>query len=172
MPRPRGGGGGNAARSVPHPGTSGANGPTFISPFQPPPSTTDFYSDTVAMDPQGWHVEHIGGSFWRTRMPTPSAIGLLNEIMDRKGGSQVQSMNMFLAVHLHPDDLVTMVLRMIDPDDGFGTDEYQQIYRMVATIGTARPFSQSSASPAPPPTTGAPCAPSWLWEESAVRWKH
>lgn len=118
--------------------------------------------DIAAADPNAWHMVHVADYFWRVKIPTPSALGLLNEILDRRGGSQLQAINMFLSTHMHPDDLRRMLERMTDPDDEFGQSEYQELYRATVTVGTARPFSRSSVSSELRRTVGELSAPSWL----------
>lgn len=155
-------GGGSSPRTVSRPGVSADGKSAFQSPFQPPPRGSDLAGDVAAMDPNAWQLVHVADTFWRVRQPTPSALGLLAEILETKGGAQVQTINMFLANHMHPDDLASMLDRMTDPDDSFGSTEYQELYRATVTVGTARPFSPSSPSSAPPPIRGVSSEPSWL----------
>lgn len=155
----RSGGGG---RTVSRPGVSAdGKGSNFQSPYQPPPSHTDLTGDIAALDPNAWQMVHVADRFWRVKMPTPNALGLLAEIIEQKGGAQLQAMNMFLSNHLHPDDMAEMLGKLTDPEDPFGAAEYQELYRATVTVGTARPFSQSSASSGPPRTTGATFEPSY-----------
>lgn len=156
------GGGGSAPRTVSRPGVSADGKSAFQSPYQPPPRGSDLAGDVAAMDPNAWQLVHVAGVFWRVRVPTPSALGLLAEILETKGGAQVQTINMFLANHMHPDDLAVMLDRMTDPDDSFDASAYQELYRATVTVGTARPFSQSSPSSGPPPIRGVSSEPSWL----------
>lgn len=144
---------------APHSGGSAAR-PAFQSPYQPPSAEEDLRGDIALLDPAAWQVVHAGGRFWRTKMPTPSALGLLSEIVESRGGAQVSAINMFLASHMHPEDLMVVLDRMTDPDDEFSGSDYQDLYRAVVTVGTARPFQPSSVSFAPLPTAGAPSAPS------------
>lgn len=134
--RPAGGGG----RSAPHPGVSGAQKPSFVSPYQPPSGGVDLGADVTAMDPDAWRVVMAGGMAWRAKVPSANAIGLLSEIIDSRGGTQIRTINMFLAAHLHAEDMARMLERMVAPDDSFGNADYQDLYRAVVTLGTARPF--------------------------------
>lgn len=138
-------------------------GSNFQSPYQPPPGMPDLHGDiAVAIgDPDAWQLVHVAGMFWRVKVPTPNALGLLAEIQELKGGSQVQAINMFLANHLHPEDMSEMLARMTDPEDSFGAAEYQELYRATVTVGTARPFSRSSGSSGPPLRIGAVSEPSY-----------
>lgn len=166
VPMHRGGGGarGGAGRAAPHPGTGGSTKPTFQSPYQPPPGSADLAADTLSVTTDDWQVVHVCGEFWRVKTPSSSSLGLLAEIVDSKGAHQVKTVNMFLAAHMHPEDMARMLERMIDPEDVFGPTDYTELYRSAVTVGTARPFSRSSASPAPPPTDGESFAQSLLWE--------
>lgn len=163
VPVPRGrGGGGNSPRTVSRPGVNSDGKSNFQSPYQPPPAGDDLGGDIAMLDPNAWQMVYVAEVFWRVKVPTPSALGLLGEILERKGGSQVQAINMFLSAHMHPDDLTTMLTRMSDPEDSFGADEYQELYRKTVTVGTARPFSRSSDSSGPLYTAGVSSEPSWL----------
>lgn len=155
----RGGGGG---RTVSRPGVNAeGQGGGFQSPYQPPTGRLDLEADVTALDPDAWHLVHVADRFWRVKVPTPNAIGLLAEIIEQKGGAQLQAMNMFIAHHMHPDDLALMLMKMADPEDSFGAQDYQELYRATVTVGTARPFSRSSASSGPPFITGAQFEPSY-----------
>lgn len=166
------GGGGSAARTVSRPGVNADAQSNFQSPYQPPDGGSDLGGDIASLDPNAWHLVHVADYFWRVKVPTPSALGLLSEILERRGGSQLQAINMFLANHMHPDDLSRMLLRMTDPDDEFGQTDYQELYRATVTVGTARPFSRSSDSSGPLYTAGASSEPSWLSAAWGTRYKH
>lgn len=158
----RGGGrGGSAGRTVSRPGVNtGDTASNFVSPWQPPPATLDLNADVIALDPNAWQLVHVAGYFWRVRPATPQAVAMLTAILETKGGAQVQAINTFLAAQLHPDDLRRMLERMMDPDDtGFDHDEYTELYRAAVTVGTARPFLQSSAFPELRLTRGGLFAP-------------
>lgn len=171
VPRARGGAG-SGSRTVSRPGVNSDGKSNFQSPYQPPPSADDLSGDIAMLDPNAWQAVFVAGQVWRVKVPTPSALGLLGEILERKGGSQVQAINMFLAAHMHSDDLATMLTRMSDPDDSFGGDEYQELYRQTVTVGTARPFSRSSDSSGPLYTAGASSEPSWLSAAWGTRYRH
>ena len=156
----------SAARSAPHPGVSGTNGAAsnFQSPYQPPSGDADFRGSVAALDPDSWQTVLVAGTAWRVKIPGPSAIGLLADMATAKGGTRVKVINGFLAMHMHPDDLHAMLLRMSDPDGQFTQDDYIALYRAAVTLGTARPFPQSSHSLALLPTAGEPSEQSSLWE--------
>lgn len=153
VPVPRSSPGKGGGRPVSRP-SGASSAAAFESPFQPPASDVDMRSDISMLDPDAWHFVHVGAHFWRVKTPTANSIGLLAEILERKGGHQISAINMFLAAHMHPDDLNTLLDRMSDPDDSFSGGDYQQLYRDVVTAGTARPFRPSSVSYAPLPTAG------------------
>ena len=138
-PRPAAGGG---ARSVPHPGTSGgAQGPTFISPFQPPAGYDDLAAD---VDPLGWkHIEVAGFSF-RVRSPQPEAITVLAVAWSkyqRSKSIKTETLVDFVSRYTHPDDLAPVLMAMADPDDErFDTEQFHDLVKGIATVGTARPF--------------------------------
>lgn len=132
----------------------------FVSPFQPPAAFDDLAGDITMADPNAWQVRHVGGLFWRLRPPQTTSLDLLARIAQSKGGAQLVLINEFLLLHLHPDDAASLVTRMVDPDDGFGTAEYQELYRAAVTVGTARPFGPWSRSLRWPPTAGGSSAPS------------
>ena len=169
VPKPRNASGG-MPRAVSRPGVNSDGGPGFQSPFQPPPAYADLAADAAALlDPDAWQVVHAGGTFWRVRTATPAALALLSQLPDLKGGEQVTVINRFIGEHMHPDDFATLLERMVDPEDSFGADEYQDLYRQMVTVGTARPFWQSSDSPAQPHTTGVRFAQSWQPGELPIR---
>jgi hypothetical protein len=142
---------------VSRPGTSSSAESHFVSPFQPPSGAEDMAADLRAvLDPEGWNVIHVAGHYWRVRHPNADALAQLNEIMDHKGGEQIQAINAFLARHLHPEDMSYMLFRMTDPDDSFSSTDYQALYRQVVTCGTARPFWLCSDWSGPPRRTGEP----------------
>lgn len=135
-------GAGGAARAASHPGLTGSGqaASNFQSPFQPPSSKIDFSADVAALDPNAWHVVMVADTAWRVKVPSPSALELLADMASASGARRVKVLNGYLAAHLHPDDLVTMVMRMADPDDTFTSDDYISLYRAAVTVGTARPF--------------------------------
>lgn len=132
----------SGGRTASHPGVSNSNGPSFVSPYQPPPAGLDLSGDISALDPNAWQPVVADGRLWRAKIPSASSLGLLNEIIESRGGAQVKTINMFLAAHMHPDDMALMLERMIDPDDSFKSEEYMELYRAVVTLGTARPFGR------------------------------
>lgn len=156
-------GGGGKGRTVSRPGVnSEGTGSGFQSPYQPPTGRADLEADmALALGTRDWQLIHVADRFWRVKVPTPNAIGLLAEIIELKGGAQLQAMNMFIAHHMHPEDTAFMLEKMADPEDSFGATEYQEIYRSIVTAGTARPFSRSSASSRPPSITGVSFEPSY-----------
>lgn len=155
--------GGAGGRPVSRPGVSGDGKSNFQSPYQPPPARLDLAGDVAALQPDAWQIVHAAELFWRVRPPAPAELEALTAIPELSGGAQVQAMNSFLARNMHPDDIALMLEKMTDPDDSFGTQEYQAVYRAVVTAGTARPFWQSSGSPAPLLTRGEPYGPNWLF---------
>lgn len=160
------GGGAKGGRSVSHPGVSAAAKPSFVSPFQPPPGSVDLLAEA---QPGTWHTAFVGGMAWRLKVPLPSALGLLSEIIDTVGGAQVKVINGFMIMHMHPGDLETMLCRMLDPEDPFGGEEFIELYRAAVTVGTARPFSLSSTSAELRPTGGGRFEPALLLPEWVSR---
>lgn len=142
MHRGRGGSGGGSRRSASHPGVSGggADGPKFVSPYQPPPSGLDLRADVSQLDPMAWKPVMAGGSAWRIRMAAPHALADLADSMTGKGDVQVQAQNRFVQEHMHPDDFLTLLLRLADPDDPTNMSTFEAVVRAIATNGTARPF--------------------------------
>ena len=63
-------------------------------------------------------------------------------------------------VYLHPDDFQYVMRRLLDPDDAFSEVDYMSLYREAVTVGTARPFRQLWAWPAPPSSVGDSCGAS------------
>lgn len=148
-----------SSRSVPRPGVnSSADQPTFISPWQPPDAAADLQADLHSDE---WHDVEVGGQTWRIQVPGPTALGLLAEISESKGGLQVKAINGFMVMHLDRDDMSRMLIRMTDPDDSFGDKEFMELFRKVVTAGTARPFVRFSLSPAQRRLLGEGSAPSW-----------
>lgn len=139
---------GTGSRSVPHPGTGSAadKGPTFISPFQPPPAHYDMAAD---VDPQGWKTVQAGSLTFRVRTPQPEAISVLSFAWsDHQKSDRIKHETLidFVNRYTHPDDLVPALMAMADPDDdSFGTAEFNQLVKAIATVGTARPFWPSLA---------------------------
>ncbi len=141
-------------RVVNRPGVSGeGTGGSFHSPFQPPPAFADLEGDLLGLS--GYQQVEVGGSFWRLRTPPPEALKILGLMPEAKGGEQIKLMNSLIQLCLHPDDLAKVMRAMINPDSGFGTEQYMQLYRRAATTGTARPFPQSSGSRAQRRSRGA-----------------
>jgi hypothetical protein len=136
---PRGG----TARSVPHPGVNGAdkNTPTFISPYQPPPSYDDFAAD---IDPTGWKRVEVAGFPFRVKTPQPQAIDVLSFAWSKHARSDKiahQSLIDFVARYTHPEDLAEVLGIMADPDDArFEVEQFHELVKQIATVGTARPF--------------------------------
>lgn len=153
--------GGSVSRSAGHPGVSGAEAASaFKSPYQPPAAALDFAGDITAADPHAWHAVLVGGSAWRLKLPTPAAMGLLAEAARSRGQAQVDAFNGFVLSHLHPDDVPALLMRMADPDDSFGGDEFRELYRLAVTVGTARPFAPWSVSAPQVSSPGGWYAPS------------
>lgn len=152
-------------RAVSRPGVTSdnGNGSKFVSPFQPPASGPDFDGDMVLLDPNAYTVIHVGDYFWRVKVPGPAALRAVAAVADAKGGEQIQAINAFLQAHLHPVDFPLVLRRLLDPDDPFTEAQYMDLYRQAVTVGTARPFQRSWASPGPPPSIGGSSEPSWLW---------
>lgn len=162
---------GNAARSVSRPGTSSDGKSNFQSPYQPPPAARDLAGDLARLQPDAWQTVMAAEMFWRVRPSVPAELDALMTISELSGGAQVQAMNAYIARNMHPDDIALMLEKMTDPDDPFGSQEYQAVYRAVVTAGTARPFWQSSASSARPFTPGALCEPSYVSVAFRRPWK-
>jgi hypothetical protein len=168
VPVPRAKGGASAARrAASHPGVGGGGtspaGPAFVSPFQPPAGIGDLHGDLLAAE-GGWATVVAGGATWRVRVPDAHSLGPLVEAQNASGGERIRSMSAFLVRQMHPEDMATLLDRMADPDDSFDEDDYQELYRAAVTVGTARPFWQSSRWLSPPRITGGPCGPGSLWE--------
>lgn len=152
----------NPPRIVSRPGVNSdpGKGTGFISPWQPPPSDVDLRGDLTLADPNAYHPVLAGGTIWRCRIPSAAALEAVNDIMTLKGGAQIRAINNFLSSVLHPDDMRTMLRRMMNPSDPFDADAFTDLWRGAATVGTARPFRQSSDSPEPPPIAGVSFVPS------------
>jgi hypothetical protein len=143
-------------RTVSRPGVSAeGTGSNFQSPYQPPPALADFAGDLAMLDPTGYTTVHDGEHFWRVKVPGPVALQRVAEIADASGGQQILAINAFLRDHMHPEDFALILRRLLNPDDTFTNVHYMELYRQAVTVGTARPFRQLWASPAPPSTAGA-----------------
>lgn len=143
MPRSRGGGGSGSRRAAAHPGVagSGAKGPAFVSPFQPPPSAPDLIADVARLDPLSWQCVMAGGVAWRVRIAPAYALADLTEAMTGKGRERQAAEHRFIQSYMHPDDFDTLLMRMADPDDEqVGMDTFEAVVRAMTTNGTARPF--------------------------------
>lgn len=106
----------------------------------------DFDGDISLQDPNAYTMVHVGGYFWRARVPGPAALKDVATVADSRSGDQLHAINSFLHAHLHPDDFAIAARRLLTPDDAFSTEDYIDLYRAAVTVGTARPFPQSSAS--------------------------
>jgi hypothetical protein len=150
-------------RTVSRPGvTSDGAASAFHSPYQPPSSVADFEGDLALLDPNAYTVLHVGDYFWRVKPPAPTALKAVADVAEAKGGQQLHAINSFLQQHMHPEDFALVVRRLLAPDDPFTDAEYMDLYRETVTVGTARPFRQSWAWPAPPPSAGGSCVADWL----------
>lgn len=138
----------SSRRTVSRPGVNGdGTGSNFQSPYQPPPAVLDFDGDLALMEPDAYTLVHVGEYFWRIRVPAPEVLKHLSEVPDLTGAERIKAMNSFLQHHLHPEDFRLVVRRLLNPDDAFSAELYTDLYRQAVTVGTARPFRLSSASP-------------------------
>ena len=145
-------------RTVSRPGvTSDGASAGFQSPYQPPSSAPDFLGDLMMLDPTAYHPVHVADYFWRVKVPGPAALQAVAEVAESKGGQQIHAINTFLRTYLHPDDFQYVMRRLLDPDDAFSEVDYMSLYREAVTVGTARPFRQLWAWPAPPSSVGDSC---------------
>lgn len=144
---------------MPHPGAGAeGNAPTFYSPFQPPGGLDDLRGDLLAAE-GAWVPIMAGGGVWRVRVPDASALAPLVDAHTAQGAQRVRLLSEFLVRQMHADDMAVLLNRMSDPDDPFDEVAYNELYRAAVTVGTARPFWQSSPSPAQRRITGGPSAP-------------
>lgn len=152
----------SSRRTVSRPGVNGDSGSSnFQSPYQPPPAELDFDGDLAMMSPDAYTLVQVEGYFWRIKIPTPEALKHLAGVPDLEGSEQIHAMNAFLQRHIHPDDFRLVLQRMLDPDDTFTAEHYTDLYRQAVTVGTARPFRLSSASPARLSIAGGLFEQSW-----------
>jgi hypothetical protein len=166
--RPSGGANRAARRAAGHPGTGGAgaaaSGPGFISPFQPPPGQADFGGDLAAINEGLWMVVTVDGDAWRAKQGQTARLDQLVEAMETEGGEQVRAMLAYLGEHMHPEDLMRVISRLMDPDDPMDMGYFNRLWRAVVTVGTARPFPQLRASSVPSLITGGRCERDSLWQ--------
>lgn len=135
----------SSRRVVSRPGVSSeGTGGAFHSPFQPPPAMADLEGDLLGTG--AFQQVMVGGEFWRLRVPGPEALKILGLMPDAQGGEQIKLINSLLQMCLHPEDFQKALRRLLDPDSPFTTTDYMELYRRAATVGTARPFPQSSGS--------------------------
>lgn len=150
-------------RTVSRPGVSAeGTGSNFQSPYQPPPSMLDFAGDLSMLTPDSYTCISVGDYFWRVKVPGPAALQRVADIAEAKGGAQIHAINAFLQEHLHPEDFQLVLRRLLTPDDTFTNDHYMDLYRQAVTVGTARPFQRSWASPARPSSPGVLSEQNWL----------
>lgn len=99
----------------------------------------------------------VAGSPWRVKVPTPSALGLLHEILSTDVlTAQLRAMSMYMAAHMDPGDLRILLERMGDPDDPLSATDYRELFRAAVRVGTARPFRLPPDWRELPPRRGGP----------------
>lgn len=144
--------------SVPRPVPSTATTPSFVSPFHPPPGFADLTSDVAAHEDSGsWHTYTRSDRLWRLKVPVPQALHMFVTAVSEFEKSQVRrnaGLTDLIQRHMHPDDFLTMLTAMVDPDDPFDDADMIGLMRAVVTTGSARPFARSPRSRSRRRTTG------------------
>ena len=124
------------------------------SPFPPPPGHDDLGSQA---DPARWHDFTVAGLALRGRVPSPAGLHAFTTATSPHVSATIQTDMtwIFLRDHLHPDSVESIMSVMIDPDSGWDTARLGEVIRVLATLGTARPFGQSPRSQRRRRITGA-----------------
>lgn len=119
--------------------------PEFESPYKPPPGFADLIAD---MDPVSEYPysEVVAGQLFRFHRAHPKALATFVSAQSEFNSNdsvRVRQLVRFIHHHTHPDDLATMLLRLIE-DDTFGMAELDELVEAIAKAGTARPTKPSS----------------------------
>lgn len=101
----------------------------------------------------------MAGFDFRVTAPLPEAIDVLSRAWSKHSKAQRiahATLVDFVSRYTHPDDLAVVLTHMADPDDlSFGSDDFNELVKSIATVGTARPFWPSLGSSRRRRTRGA-----------------
>lgn len=89
----------------------------------------------------------LDGHKIQARMPQPAAIQAFAMATSRHSPVKTQNemVAMFVRNHISPRSYQELLERMMDPEDSFTIDQFGELMRRIATLGSARPTKPSPA---------------------------
>lgn len=89
----------------------------------------------------------LDGHLIQARMPQPAAIQAFAMATSRHSPAKTQNemVAMFVRNHISPRSYQELLERMMDPEDSFTIDQFGELMRRIATLGSARPTKPSPA---------------------------